>query len=372
MSVSRARETLGELRRLAPRINQAWKRHGYEYLHFPDIVLELTGSLDFAPLGELHDVCKLLDDPDIAALQATNTFSYLYLKLYDNGRFWVEVLNWWNSDINIHDHDFSAVQFQARGRSLNVRYTFEEHAEIADVKFGQISVAGAEVWEQGDRSITLPGSPHTVKHLSVPTVSILIRTYPRASYGPQHNYFPPGVVASYNVANDIFRKRLKALRLLSGGSTETFHAAFRDFIGTQGLAGSLFTLIKMVDIIFAKKHVNLINEFAKVYGDLSERLVEAAVFYRASELLLKSVSLPPNVTDAERLVLATMSCAFDSDSLRAILRGLESETGENEAIGAVCSIASRLTKSDALIVKNAMELLGLNEGWPQITASFTA
>ncbi|MGH9995123.1 MAG: hypothetical protein ACRD4J_07800, partial [Nitrososphaeraceae archaeon] len=47
-----------------------------------------------------------LQHPSVAILQQLSSLSDLYIRLYDNGRFWVEVLNWWSLDISIHDHDF--------------------------------------------------------------------------------------------------------------------------------------------------------------------------------------------------------------------------------------------------------------------------
>lgn len=360
------KKTLGELRDIARNIGHKWKRNGYDYQCFPQIVLEHSNSLDLTPLGSLDATCSLLDDPDVAALQATNTFSDLYLKLYDNGYFWVEILNWWNSDINIHDHDFSAVQFQARGKSLNVTYAFEQEAKVGGVRLGSIRVLTTEVWNEGNRSVTLPGSPHTVKHLSLPTVSVLIRTHPGKAYGPQQNYFPPGVVASYGIADVIFRKRVKALRLLSQGNRAEFHTAFRAFIKRQSPEGALFTLIKMIDIIFEAEHVDLIHEYADRSSETVKRIVEAVAFYRTTDLLLKNLSVSNEFSEREALFLAVLSCSFDHESFCKIIKGHFGDCHRPSAVETLDGLASRVGANDLQVVKNALELFGLREFLPRV------
>ena len=355
--------TIRELRRCAAGIEAEWKKHDHKYEAFPDIVLKNTESLDARPLGDLESLCALLNDPEIAALQATNTFSDLYVKLFDNGQFWIEVLNWWNSDINIHDHDFAAVQFQARGRSLNVKYEFSQELEIDEVRFGDLRVVGSEMWNENGRSITMPGSPHTVKHLSVPTVSVLIRTHPNAKYGFQHNYFPPGVVGNYQVANIVFRKNIKALRLLSRGESDVFHSAFRSFISKQNLAGALFTFIKMIDIVFDERHVNLIRDYAADGKEVKQRVIEAVAYYRATDILLKRVSESDRLPEHDIAFLAVLACSYDPESFSAIVNDLYGINSERRVTAALHDLTARLHDEEVRHLKNTMELLGLRREW---------
>src|SRR5690348_9352630 len=100
-------------------ISDEWRKHDNDCAAFPDIVCSKTKGLDLSYFGELSNLVETLEDPHVAVLQTPSTFSDLYVQLFNNGRFHVEVLNWWRSDINIHDHDFSGVQFQLKGLSLN-------------------------------------------------------------------------------------------------------------------------------------------------------------------------------------------------------------------------------------------------------------
>src|SRR5689334_3210227 len=100
---------LDELFHRCDDIDQEWQRKGLGLEEFPELVWERTRDLDLRPLAALPSTVALLDRPEIARHQESSSFSDLYLRLYDNGHFWIEVLNWWGSDINIHDHDFSGV-----------------------------------------------------------------------------------------------------------------------------------------------------------------------------------------------------------------------------------------------------------------------
>src|ERR1700744_3691045 len=102
-----------------PKIEKAWRRFDNNCAYFADIVYEHTRDLDLSPFGELSNLTRLLQDPSVASIQQASLFADFFFKLCDNGLFWIEVLNWWGSDINIHDHDFSGMQFQLKGDSLN-------------------------------------------------------------------------------------------------------------------------------------------------------------------------------------------------------------------------------------------------------------
>src|SRR5688572_17451273 len=81
-------------------IDAEWRRSDHDVEAFPEIVLRGTNGLDLAFFGELANITQLLEDPYVAHLQKLSSFSDVYLLLWHNSRFHVEVLNWWGSDIN--------------------------------------------------------------------------------------------------------------------------------------------------------------------------------------------------------------------------------------------------------------------------------
>lgn len=341
-------------------IEAAWRATGNACEAFPDIVWELTAGLDLSPFGELANVPELLETAAISSLQIPSTFSDLYFKVYDNGRFWVEVLNWWGSDINVHDHNFSGVQFQVKGQSLNVTYRFDSEIATPGLSLGELSIVSAELWSEGDRSVVRPGTvaPHNVSHLSVPTVSLLIRTHPNAAYGGQNNYFAPDVAGNYSVADIIFRKKVGALRLLAKGNAGDFHLALRKVLAGHTHTDNLFTLLKLVDVIFDREHIGLLHEYA-AQGEMETVILRAVALHRAQDFLTNAVKYVPSLTDKEILAVSALASAFSKSSLDEILCNLSSRGISLDMDCLVPAISTKLPHDMRHQFFSSLELLGL-------------
>lgn len=342
-------------------IERKWRRFDNDCSVFPDLVYQITECLDLTEFGDLSYMLELLDDPYVSAIQKPAVFSDLYLKLYDNGRFWVEILNWWGSDINIHDHDFSGVQFQLTGRSLNVVYGFSEQNPNTHLVQGDIAVVRAEVWSERSRSLVRPGraEPHNVNHLSMPTVSLLIRTHPVAAFGPQRNYLPPLIAANYGVGDLIFKKRLGGLRLLSRDEPGKFHKTFRHIVASQTATENLFMFSKMVDILFNSDHVHLLKEYADS-GDLERNIVQSIAVYRAHDYLNNSIKWNRALTEKDLLVLSILASSWDEASRGAIVQSLQSQNYDINLQASITSILSHLTEPECNQFRNILQLLGFH------------
>ena len=103
-----------DLEQAMSRIETKWQKENYSTEMFPEIAWEETSGFDFSPLGEINNQMKLMDMPGVRIQQKPSSFSDLYIQVFHNGRFMVEILNWWGGHVNVHDHDFSAVQFTQR------------------------------------------------------------------------------------------------------------------------------------------------------------------------------------------------------------------------------------------------------------------
>ncbi|ALE73013.1 hypothetical protein AD006_15295 [Pseudonocardia sp. EC080610-09] len=275
-------------------------------------------------------------------LQQPSTFSDLYFKLYDDGHYWVEVLNWWASDLNIHDHDFSGVQFQLSGKSLDVTFKFQGDDIQEGVQPGRFDINQATVWTPGTASVVLPGdaAPHSVCHLNLPTVSLLFRTYPVAELGPQRNYFPPDVRGSYKVATTAMRTRLKIMRMLSRSDPDAFREAFRGTTQGQTVQANLFTVIKMTDILFTPQYSALLAELASSDVLLGDVVVNAGAHYRSTDFLKALMKERPgsgSLGDGS-VSIAALASSWDEHSLNMILSQL-SDAGWKTDVGGALSRA---------------------------------
>ncbi|RYF48002.1 MAG: hypothetical protein EOO38_11050 [Cytophagaceae bacterium] len=227
-------------------VERRWKDENFCADVFPDIVWDATHDLDLSALGEVSNQIKLLELPGVRFQQQRSTFSDLYIQVYHNGRFMIEILNWWGGHVNVHDHDFSSVQFQLKGSALNASYKFDVHERAGALRFGDLKLSNADLWQEGSRSLVRPGptETHGVFHLGEPTTSLLIRTTPTPRYGAQSNYFP-SIAAHYYVANDIQRKKLTALGLLARKNELEFRANLAQLLKTQSVSENFFMLLKL-------------------------------------------------------------------------------------------------------------------------------
>jgi hypothetical protein len=312
-----------ELLEVTTDIEAAWRLAGNACEAFAEIVWEHTSGLNLSAFGDLANVPELLETAAISSLQQPSTFSDLYFKLYDNGKFWVEILNWWGSDINVHDHNFSGVQFQLKGRSLNVGYRFDKECSAPGLYLGELIVESATLWNEGERSIVNPGTdrPHNVSHLSVPTVSLLIRTHPDVAYGGQNNYFAPDVAGNYDIADIIFRKKIAALRLLSRGNPADFRRALLRVLSAHTHVENLFTILKLMDILFEPEHVDMVCNYA-ARGDLETIIVRAVAYHRAQTFLTYNVKYVSGLTDDELVAVSALASSFSQSSLDEIVTQL--------------------------------------------------
>jgi hypothetical protein len=349
-----------ELAHRCDAIDAAWQREDRELATFAAIVASATADLDLTPFGRIGATAALVDEPEIAILQQASSFSDLYLRLYDNGHFWVEILHWCQSDINVHDHDFAGVQFQLAGESLNIQYSFETEACAAGIQFGMLRTVSTARWRPGDRSPVVAGrlAPHNVCHLDDPTVSLLIRTHPQPGLGPQWNYFAPGIAASYDVADLCFRKRVKALRLLARhGGSEEFAGAFRHYAAGLDLRQLLFVLLKMIDILFTPTRVHLLHELLDSGRSHIATVVESVSRHRAAEIL-KACRWSPALSVGEREAFALLGSCFDLDTAEALATGLIALAPGTTLADMLDDGCRHLQQHDAQQVANCLRLFG--------------
>jgi hypothetical protein len=306
-------------------IDAAWARRSYLPNAFPDVVEPIVEKLDLLPYDSLEKQLLLLGDAEVASGQVLQTFSDWYFKLYDDGRFWVEVLNWNSSDINIHDHDFAAIQVQLAGTSINVEYDFSETATHDSIAFGDYRIKRVSEWTPGSLSQVIPGrsSRHQVLHLSDPTVSLLFRTYPIEGANAQWNYFPPIVASQYFGFSDItFRMRAKALRILADRDTESFITAMSALTETISNRELLFLLSKLVDLIFESRFSGILNSILERCTDgVRSSIVDAIVHYRMS-LNAHRLRVTGNRDDVALRFLAGLGACYDDISFKCFLTSL--------------------------------------------------
>ncbi len=353
-------EKIDSLWEFCERVDAEWQKKNYDTHVFPNIVeaLDARAHCDLDYFSDLRCLRSCLDIPKVAEIQRLSSFSDVYYRLFDNGRFWVEVLNWWGSDINIHDHDFSAVQYQLKGVALNVEYQFESNGSSSDnVAYGSFSVKEAKLWQAGGHSIVRPGrvAPHNICHIDHPTVSLLIRTHPDPNFGPQQNYFPPKVASSYGIADAVFRKNVKSLRLLATRSKSVFSETLADFARHRSDSQRLFAAIKMVDILFQEEHK---GDLETLIGNQRD-LLESVSYFRVME----EIKYFKNIADLsfdQKLALSVIGTAYDADSLDEICSQIFGSNAEKALLPSLMTLTQSVNRIDTLRIAKVIALYGLD------------
>lgn len=360
MSRQSIRQAYDGLIDVAQRIDAAWRQRDYDHEVFPQIVWDVTDGFDTSAFGNLSDLATLIDHPYVASLQIPSTFSDLYLTLFNNGRFWIEVLNWWGSDINPHDHNFTGVQFQLKGKSLNVIYGFSPEINLPNLAIGKLGVTRAEMWTEGFRSLVLPGAaePHNVSHLDVPTVSMLIRTHPVALLGHQNNYLAPDMTGNYGIADIRFRKKVGALRLLGRSQPSEFQKTFRAFINDSPHVDSLFLMLKTMDFLFSPDNVHLLEEYA-AHGALEQRMVNAVAYAKAQDFLTNVVKYTPCLTADDILAVSILASSFNQESFDTICHSL-SGLGLHVNQESIAAVSAKLSPAHRAQFERIHELFGIS------------
>ena len=354
-------ELYDDIQELCAKIENSWLKYNYASEDFYKVAAELTGDIDLSPLGDLGNQMRLMDHPAVRLNQQPSTFSDLYFQLFNNGRFMIEILNWHGSHVNVHDHDFSGVQFQLKGRSLNVIYDFESNDRQGALRLGSLNVRRAEVWQPGGRSLIRPGAmdPHGVFHLSHPTTSLLIRTLPTPRLGVQTNYFPT-VAGHYSVNTTLQRKKLTALALLVKQEPDEFRSLLENFLDTQSLAESFFMMVKLGPQLFQEEFVALMYAYAE-RGERESALVASVIANNGIDFFKSHATSVSNITEDEKLALSVVAASNTVANFKKIQAAL-ADGGQGIDVGQNLQSFGRKIRSDEVSTANRyLSVLGMDE-----------
>lgn len=200
------------------RLDAKWRRSGYDEREFPALTADLMRSEGILGRIDVQDVLRhAACGGRFDSLQSDSAFGDLSYIVFNNRRFYLEVLVWTTNDTTIHDHAFSGAFGIIRGDSLCVTYGFERSARInSRFKIGDLVVRRCEHLNPGDVRPILeaPGLIHALHHLTVPTATLVVRTPGNPDAQPQFNYCPSGIAAAAKGMEVVPRKAWQALDIM--------------------------------------------------------------------------------------------------------------------------------------------------------------
>jgi len=190
-----------------------WKRENFSLEAFPAIAVEALAAQPPADRVDLSALARdfLLNDEQ--APQTHSGFGQPELVAYDHPRFYIQILFWLDGTTDIHQHEFSGAFHVMAGSSIHAQYEFENARSITPhFRVGDVRMREIELLETG-RTVPIVsgrGCIHSLFHLDMPSVTVVVRTQHDPGTGPQFNYLPPHVALD-PVFNDTLTMRRKQL-----------------------------------------------------------------------------------------------------------------------------------------------------------------
>lgn len=321
---------LNSIKILAQHIDARWREDDYSCYTFADIAKEELDKIDLTSLFSFTGLIDILDNSAMSKIQIASEFSELHLKLFDNSRFYIEVLNWWDNDTSIHDHGFAGVLLQLEGRSLNAIYSFDETDEVShNLSLGDIKLSESYISKKGDCRVIPYGrkEKHAVLHLEKPTTSLIVRTHPVMELSPQLNYFPPGLRVNHSATDILFNKKIKYFRLLNMINATECRAQILHELKQLSLTEQFWFILKLSKIIYHPANIDLLNEYVNTATSEEEKerkikVVSAVTLRKTSQFFIDEIK--PLFNDNEqRLLLSCLAASYNQEDRTKIFHKME-------------------------------------------------
>lgn len=207
----------------------AWKAENFSLPAFPGIALR---ALEENPPAEQVDVGGLIRDfllNDEQPFQTASGFGQPELVVFDDPRFYIQILFWLDGTTQIHQHGFSGAFHVLAGSSLHSEFVFENPRPItAHFRLGDLQLKHTELLQSGRTvPITSGGACiHSLFHLETPSLTVVVRTHSDPGTGPQFTYLPPHVAMDPFFTDSLTTRRTQLLDVLE----QTGDPAYADII----------------------------------------------------------------------------------------------------------------------------------------------
>lgn len=171
-----------------------WKAANFSLAAFPQIA---QSALEEQPPSEHVDLNALVRAfllEDEQPFQTDSNFGQPELVVYDDPRFYIQILFWLEGTTEIHQHMFSGAFHVMAGSSIHSQFAFEAPQQVsAHLRVGQLQVKDTELLETGRTRPIVSGRDyiHSLFHLETPSLTVVIRTHTDPGTGPQYTYLPP-------------------------------------------------------------------------------------------------------------------------------------------------------------------------------------
>ena len=331
---------------LGQTVYDRWKQENFDLSVFPGIAEE---ALRENPPSDHVDLGSLIQDfllNDEQPFQTSSGFGQPELIVYDNPKFYIQILFWLDGTTDIHQHEFSGAFHVMEGSSIHSHFEFGNVRPVtAHFRLGDLKLKDATLLETGSTVQIISGRSciHSLFHLEIPSVTVVIRTHSDPGTGPQFTYLPPHVAVDPVHHDALTMRRKQLLDVLEQTGDADYADLVAEMVSELDFERGLFILQNCMTHlrnlgswedaweVFSAKHGDLAEPVAPTLREIIRRDGIAAMRSTVEDVEHRFfLALLLNLERRED-ILDMVSVKSDADPLETILRWAEELTHMTES-----------------------------------------
>lgn len=233
--------------RLGHEIDRRWLEHDRDEEVFPAIAETALLAL---PPAEHFDREAFFDaelSPFVPARRERaplGAFGQPGVTVYFGRDHVIEVYFWVDTPSGVHDHPFRGLFVILEGSSVHARYSFteDEGTPRGRARTGVLALEGMELLEPGAHRLfsrERHALIHALVHVSVPSISMVIRTARSSDYW---RYHPPSLRSTWEPPDEVVQKQIAWLQALREAGDPRAGERLLRFLGSADLETALILL----------------------------------------------------------------------------------------------------------------------------------
>ena len=322
-----------------------WKAQNFSLASFPEIA---QGVLEERPPAKHVDLSALVREfllEDGQPFQTGSGFGQPELVVYDDPRFYIQILFWLDGTTDIHQHKFSGAFHVLAGSSIHSQFAFENAESVsAHLRVGDLRMKDTRLLETGSTVPIISGRDHihSLFHLDTPSVSVVIRTHTDPGTGPQFTYLPPHLAVDPFHDDALTNRRKQLLDVLEKTGDPSYPALVLEMLATLDFERGFFILQNGMThlrslgrweetlLAFQAKHGRLAAFVAPTLDEIIRRDTLAELRGSVTEVEHRFfLALLLNVPDRES-ILRLVAQRFPGPPIETILRWAEELIGTSD------------------------------------------
>ncbi len=258
---------------LGRRVRAQWQAVDFSLAAFPGIARTALEENPPAARVDLASLTRSFLREDEQPLQTASGFGQPELVVYDDPRFYIQLLFWLDGTTQIHQHEFSGAFHVLAGSSLHAEFAFANVQPVtAHFRLGDLQLTATELLETG-RTVPITsgaGSIHSLFHLETPSVTVVVRTHSDPGTGPQFTYLPPHVAVDPFFTDALTTRRLQLLDVLDRTGAADYAEVVRGMVAALDYERGFFTLQNCLGGLRERgEWEETWNVFAEKHGELA-------------------------------------------------------------------------------------------------------